>query len=181
MLMREPSPVLDCAALFPPLHDELFGLLGALTPEQWQAATRAGDWRVRDVAGHLLDGDLRKLSFHRDRHPPQPPPEADDAYAGLVAFINALNREGVDWARRLSPRVLLELLRFTGPQVSQLVASLDPFGTRDDRPSRPRSSRWTNAARGGCSSRPCRKANGARASRSRVTRAWPRLPEGRSP
>jgi uncharacterized protein (TIGR03083 family) len=113
------------AALFPELHGELVALLRGLAPTDWERPTVAGRWRVRDVAAHLLDGDLRKVSVYRDGHALAPErPIAD--YRDLVAFINALNATGIDAARRLSPRVLVDLLEISGGWVSELVASLPP-------------------------------------------------------
>ncbi len=115
------------AALFPRLHRELIALLRGLAPSDWGRSTVAGRWRVRDVAAHLLDGDLRKVSVYRDGHAIAPErPIAD--YRDLVAFINTLNASGVDAARRLSPRVLVDLLEISGGWVSELVASLPPHG-----------------------------------------------------
>jgi hypothetical protein len=47
-------------------------------------------------------------------------------YDEIVAFINRLNVVWVETARRLSPRVLTDLLEWTGPQVAALFASLAP-------------------------------------------------------
>jgi uncharacterized protein (TIGR03083 family) len=116
----------DVAPLFPELHRELVVLLRGLSPEDWERPTIAGAWRVRDVAAHLLDGDLRKLSFHRDGM--APPPASVAGYSDLVAFLDGLNRDWVDVARRFSPRVLTDLLEMTGAQVSAFVATLDPHG-----------------------------------------------------
>ena len=44
-------------------------------------------------------------------------------------MINDLNDAWVRATRRISPRVLMDLLRFTGPQVEAYFASLDPFAT----------------------------------------------------
>jgi hypothetical protein len=63
-----PLPPLETAPLFPDLHGELLSLLRALESGDWERPTVAGAWRVRDVAAHLLDGDLRKLAAHRDGH-----------------------------------------------------------------------------------------------------------------
>ena len=63
----EPLPPLYTAPLFAPLHAELLSLLRALTPEDWERPTLARAWRVKDVAAHLLDTQLRKLSAQRDR------------------------------------------------------------------------------------------------------------------
>jgi uncharacterized protein (TIGR03083 family) len=113
--------------LFPGLHAELVALLRGLTPEDWERPTIAGSWRVRDVAAHLLDVSLRKLSGQRDGHR-SPPQEPIDSYAGLVRFLNRLNRDWVQVANRLSPRTLTDLLEWTGPQVAAFVASVPPHG-----------------------------------------------------
>jgi hypothetical protein len=115
----------DVAPLFPELHRELIGLLRGLSPEDWERPTIAGAWLVRDVAAHLLDGDLRKLSFHRDGLAPIAPASPPGGYADLVAFLNGLNRDWIQAARRLSPRVLVDLLEITGAQVSAFVKTLD--------------------------------------------------------
>ena len=125
--LREPAPLLECAALFPPLHERLIALLASLDAVGWERPTVAGAWRVRDVAAHLLDGQLRKLSFHRDGLTPPAPSQPLDGYTGLVEYLNRLNRDWVDVATRFSPRVLLDLLRHSGAEVAAFVATLDPF------------------------------------------------------
>lgn len=118
-------PPLDTAALFPDLHAELVDLLRALDPPDWERRTVAGTWRVRDVAAHLLDGDLRKLAAHRDGHRLDPGrPMA--SYEDVVALIQHLNAGGVAFGTRLSPRLLTDLLEVTGRWMSTFVASLDP-------------------------------------------------------
>ncbi|HEX4963258.1 MAG TPA: maleylpyruvate isomerase family mycothiol-dependent enzyme [Thermoanaerobaculia bacterium] len=125
--MQPVQPIL-LADLFPGLHAELIALLRGLAPDDWDRPTVAGAWRVRDVAAHLLDVQLRQLSLKRDgaRLPPPEPPIA--GYADLVAFLNRLNAEWVAAARRLSPRVLTDLLDLAGRQMAEVTAALDPFG-----------------------------------------------------
>jgi hypothetical protein len=77
------------------------------------------------VAAHLLDGDLRKLSFHRDGHRVARDSPTEE-FGAIVALINELNASGVAWARRLSPRILTELLAVTGSAVANFVGTLDP-------------------------------------------------------
>jgi uncharacterized protein (TIGR03083 family) len=110
---------------FAPLHAELIGLLRGLAPDDWHRPTACTLWSVRDIAAHLLDDDLRRLSFHRDRHPP--PGSGPLSGAGLVALVNRMNAEWVAVARRMSPRVIVDLLEVTGPWVVELFRATDPF------------------------------------------------------
>lgn len=112
--------------LFPGLHAELIALLRGLSDADWERPTVAGSWRVRDVAAHLLDVSLRKLSGQRDGHRFPPPDEPIDGYAGLVRWINRMNRDWVQVSGRLSPRLLTGLLEWTGPQLAAFVASVPP-------------------------------------------------------
>ena len=121
----QPLTPIYTADLFPPLHGELIDLLRGLAPADWERPTVAGDWRVRDVAAHLLDVDLRKLSVSRDGFL-APPDEPIGGYGDLVRFLNRLNADWVAAARRLSPRALVDLLAVTGPAVSELIAALPP-------------------------------------------------------
>jgi uncharacterized protein (TIGR03083 family) len=126
-MLRPPPPLLDCAGLFPGLHRELMELLDGLSDEAWLRPTIAGQWKVRDVVAHLLDGQLRKLSFHRDGLTPPAPSQAIAGYGDLVAYLNQLNQDWVRLAQRFSPRVLRDLLRASGEQVAAFVAALDPM------------------------------------------------------
>src|SRR5688572_31638837 len=96
------------AHLFPEIEARLIGLLRSLTPDEWDAQTVAPAWKVKDVAAHLLDTQLRKLSRARDRYASGPPPLIKSR-ADLLAFVDRLNAEGVEMYRRLSPRVLISL------------------------------------------------------------------------
>lgn len=124
--MTELPPTLT-AHLFRPLHAELVGVLRTIDGEQWLAPTLARRWRVRDVVAHILDGDLRRLSFHRDLHPVPPAPGPLQSRQDLVAFLNDLNHEWVSASQRLSPTVLLALVEWSGYQVAGFVESLDSF------------------------------------------------------
>lgn len=118
--------MIDTRPLFQPLHGELLGLLRGLAPAEWGAQTICPAWKVRDVAAHLLDTMLRRLSFGRDAMPPPPPERPIEGYADLVAFLDGLNADWVRAMRRLSPRVLIDLLAATGPQIADFFDSLDP-------------------------------------------------------
>jgi len=111
----------DTRPFFRPVAAELFALLRALPPDAWDAPTLAGSWRVRDVVAHLLDVGLRRLSFHRDGHTPPAPETPPRGDRDFVAFINGLNRQWVEAAARLSPRLLIELSAFVGISLADFV------------------------------------------------------------
>ncbi|HEX7832118.1 MAG TPA: maleylpyruvate isomerase N-terminal domain-containing protein, partial [Thermoanaerobaculia bacterium] len=121
--MRHLQPIVT-THLFAPLNAELVAMLRTLTEEEWSRPTVAGSWTVRDVAAHLLDTCMRRLSMDRDGYAPPLPP---DAFAnGLGAFINNANREGVEWLRRLSAPMLTDLIERYGQQMAEFFASKDP-------------------------------------------------------
>ena len=74
----EPLEPCYTANLFRPLSKQLVTLLRGLAPADWDRPTLAGAWRVRDVAAHLLDGQLRRISVQRDAH--LIPPDRSDRY-----------------------------------------------------------------------------------------------------
>ena len=121
--MREPEPIL-VAHLFEPVNDALVALLRSLTPQEWDAPTVAGAWSVKDVAVHLLDTTIRRLSMDRDGYAP---PLPADAFAdGLAGFVNSMNRDGVAWGQRLSSPLLIDLHERYGRQMAAFFASLHP-------------------------------------------------------
>ena len=122
----EPAGRIDAAPLFPRLHARLIELLRSLSPEEWERRTVAALWTVKDVAAHLLDGDLRRIGLHRDGWSLAPSGVAIASYEDLVRWIDAVNAEWVAAMRRVSPRILTEMLESSGREVSALFAGLDP-------------------------------------------------------
>jgi uncharacterized protein (TIGR03083 family) len=122
--MKTPAPIL-VADLFPEVRQSLLSLLGSLSAEDWLRPTAASKWNVKDVALHILGGDISNLSRRRDAY--TPPGPAITGWEDLVVFINELNASWVAAARRLSPRVLCDLLAHIGAQVDAYFLSLDPF------------------------------------------------------
>lgn len=114
--------------LFRPLCTEIVTLFRSLTPEQWERQTIAGDWRVRDVAAHMLDTALRRLSFHRDRLPPPSPAQPFTSERDLAAFVNALNATWLAAARRLSPRVITGLYAMATEELCHFVETFPDDG-----------------------------------------------------
>ena len=122
----EPLGALDTAPLFAGLGEELVALLRSLAPDQWALPTICPGWQVRDVAAHLLDSGLRRVSVDRDGHLAPPPAEPIASYRDLVRFLDRLNAEWVVAARRLSPRLLVELLHHLERRLPEVLGALDP-------------------------------------------------------
>jgi len=112
--------------LFPKLDAKLIELLRSLSAADWERQTVAPLWRVKDVAAHLLDTNLRRLSIVRDGFFGEAPEHAD-SWDGLVAFLNRLNADWVKAAKRISPPVLIDLLEHTGHKVNEFYRGLDPY------------------------------------------------------
>ncbi|TAF43037.1 MAG: hypothetical protein EAZ64_09645 [Sphingobacteriales bacterium] len=112
--------------LFPVLDKKLIELLNSLTTEQWNNQTVAKLWKVKDVASHLLDGNLRALSTSRDTYFGEKP-ENIHSYQDLVGFLNYLNMSWTSATKRLSPQVIISLLEITGKEYTEHLKTLKPF------------------------------------------------------
>lgn len=102
----------------------LITLLQSLSPDDWQKPTVARLWNVKDVAGHLLDGNIRALSMLKDGYFGENP--TDFSYDGLVTYLNGLNADWVKAMKRVSPQMLIVLHQLTAPLYQQYYASLHP-------------------------------------------------------
>jgi uncharacterized protein (TIGR03083 family) len=120
---RDVQPV-ETVTLFPDLLAGLLDLTASLTADQWAAQVPRKRWTVKDVALHLLGGDVGILSRARDGYAASTSSATD--HAELVAFITQLNDSWVQAAQRISPELLGELLLFTGTRVDAYFRSLDP-------------------------------------------------------
>jgi len=114
----------DTRPLFRPVSSQFVALLRTLPAADWERPTIAGSWLVRDVVSHVIDIGLRRLSFHRDRMAPPPPPQPIASERDFVTFINTINRDWVMALRRCSPRVLTGLAEKAGAELSDFFESL---------------------------------------------------------
>ena len=112
--------------LFPVLDKMLIDLLRSLNASEWNYPTVARLWSVKDIAAHLLDGNLRNLSASRDAHLITPD-HPISSYTELVDYINGINGTWVAVAKRLSPQLLIELLESSGKAYTDHLSKLDPF------------------------------------------------------
>lgn len=119
--MKDLEPILT-GPLFAEVRRELVLLLKGLSEEEWARPTAAPKWNVKDVALHILGGDVGNLSRRRDVFSLT----ADlSTYEKLVAFINDLNASWVAAGQRMSPRVLIDLTEHVGRQADEYFAGLN--------------------------------------------------------
>lgn len=124
MGIRQPVEPILTVELLTEILQALLNLLDSLSDEDWQRPTVCAGWSVRDVALHMLGDDVGLLSNMRDQDGQY---HAFEGWDGLVAFINAQNALWVEAARRMSRRLLIDLLQFTGTQVITSFESIDPL------------------------------------------------------
>ena len=141
-------PPILTAHLFEELDERLIELLGSLSPSEWQQSTIVPAWNVKQVAAHLLDTALRRLSLDRDGELASQPPI--NSARDLADLVNTLNARGVEIYGRLSARVLIALMRVATRELREYFLSMDP-----DAPARfavswageTRSANWFDIAR----------------------------------
>jgi uncharacterized protein (TIGR03083 family) len=122
-MTQNPPPVL-VADRFPALLNTLLDLLNTLSFDDWHRPTIAENWTVQDIALHLLGDDVNILSGWRDGF--AGPDVSITTWDELVNWIDESNNRWVAATRPISPRLICDLLRFTGDQVSAHFSSVDP-------------------------------------------------------
>lgn len=106
------------------VNAELLDLLATFGAEDWSRPTVHPERDVKDLTAHLLHGSLRRVASLRDGYTPEVQPLS--GFEELVAFIQRDNREFMTGMRRLSPRILVELIATYDPQVLSLLEALSP-------------------------------------------------------
>jgi uncharacterized protein (TIGR03083 family) len=123
--MFDRTRIIATAHLFTELDGYLIDLLASLSAAEWTARTIVPRWNVHQIAAHLLDTALRRLSSCRDGW--VVPADPIHSERGLIDLVNRLNAEGVSMYGRISPTMLLALTKATVPQLAEYVVSLDPM------------------------------------------------------
>ncbi|MDQ2811077.1 MAG: maleylpyruvate isomerase N-terminal domain-containing protein [Actinomycetota bacterium] len=123
---RPPAePPEDYADLVVLERDRLSELLAGLHAPDWERPSPCPGWSVLDLCCHLLGDDLGLLARHRDGYYGTPGPGGTPE-SEFVAWLDELQAEWVRAARRLSPRLVTELLRWAGPQITGTFRREDP-------------------------------------------------------
>lgn len=116
--------MIETLSLFPDLNQELIYFLADLKAEEWRLKTSVADRTVKDLAAHILDGSMRRLSIQRDHYLNS---EFQSHFASneeLVEAIQQLNRSWMLAFQRISPRLLIELLKKYEQEVYELFTRL---------------------------------------------------------
>ncbi len=121
--MKPVGPI-SVIGLFPPLSRELLALLKSLQPAEWALPLAYPSWTVKDVAAHLLGGNLGRLWFHPNAAASSAHPAL--GYHELLDLINRDNQAWVEAARRISPEFLTEFLDLTDRRLYAHFLSLPP-------------------------------------------------------
>lgn len=115
----------DYAALFAVERDRLNELLADLQAGDWQQPSPCPGWSILGLCCHLLGDDFGLLARHRDGHYGTPSP-GGATEGEFVSWLDELQAEWVRASRRLSPRLVTELLRWAGPQIADTFRREDP-------------------------------------------------------
>lgn len=115
----------NVAGLLPDLNNLLMELLHSLAPADWDKKTVARHWTVKDVAAHLLDGNIRVLSMLQDEYYGE---SFNSANESLLDFLNRINADWVKAMKRVSPSMLILLHQATADMYCSYYAGIDPNG-----------------------------------------------------
>ena len=124
-MMSRSDPSVSLSMAFRVERGRLLDVLQSLEASDWLRPTRCPGWSVHGLGLHLLGDDLSFLAWQRDEHHGTPAPASLDE-AGFINWIDALQVEWVDAARRLSPRLVVEMLAWLDIPVARTVDAQEP-------------------------------------------------------
>jgi uncharacterized protein (TIGR03083 family) len=120
--------MLDVTAMLRPERQALVDLLDDLAPEQWDLPTECPAYSVHGIATHLLGDDLSLLSRQRDAAPSGLFAIAEELPGvDFRTLLDTFNDRWVAGARFLSPRLLIDLLRYAGEETAAYYGSVDLY------------------------------------------------------
>ena len=110
----------DYADLFELERTRLLELLATIDQPDWSRPTPAPAWDVAGLCRHLLGDDLYLLSLLRDDHLGTEPPAVLDE-SEFIAWLDTLQEDWVHASRRISPSLVVELLGWLGPRLTDTL------------------------------------------------------------
>ena len=109
----------------------MLDLLKGLDERDWERPTPCPGWTVLGLAGHLLGDDFGVLSWRRDNYMGTASP-AGLSEGEFIDWLDELQMEWVRAARRVSPRLVVELLEWAGPGLVAVLGD-EELAERSDR------------------------------------------------
>ena len=116
--------VLPVLGPFRKVNQRLLELLRDLDSDDWAKPTAIPTRDVKDLAAHLLQGSLGRVTSLRDGYRRSTPPIND--YKSLVDFIQLCNREFMTGMKRVSSEIITELIAIYDEKVVALFEAADP-------------------------------------------------------
>lgn len=127
--MSDRLPPVQTNHLFQELSTELITLLRTLSRDSWEKPTCYPHWTVHDIAAHMLQTGISRLSAQRDGYRRDSELPESDGYESLSERIDAANTLWTDTLSSVSPRVLVDLLRETESQLASFFRHM-PIDSR---------------------------------------------------
>jgi uncharacterized protein (TIGR03083 family) len=115
------GPAIDVRPVLADQQTAFIDLLRRLDEDEWTRPTVCPGWNVKDVAAHVLGDHVGRLSMHRDGYFGMSPRDGE----AFPAYLDRINEEWVDAARRLSPRMLIGLLSAAGDEIVAFWQTVD--------------------------------------------------------
>lgn len=115
------GPPIDTRPVFAEQQAAFIDLLRRLDDDEWAEPTICPGWSVKDVAAHVLGDHVGRLSIHRDGFHVVHPRDGE----AFPTFLDRINEEWVDAARRISPPLLIELLSNVADQIIAFWRTVD--------------------------------------------------------
>ena len=118
--------MIDVLPIFPKLDALLIEVLSGLSPQQWHKDTICKQWKVKDIAAHVLDVAIRRLSIGSDAY--QMPAAAINKQGENLEYLNYLNAGRLSTYERVSPALLISQLKIVQEELHLYFKDLDPAG-----------------------------------------------------
>ena len=120
--MKKPG-IVDTRTIFPEIAEMLISLLGSLNNEDWQKPTCYPNWKVRDIAMHLVRTGLGRLSKQRDGYGAEEPKTDPVPFEKLCGHIADGNDRWNAVTQNISPALILDLVSLVEKQLADFISS----------------------------------------------------------
>ena len=117
--------VIETYNLFSEITEKLIILLSGLDKEQWELPTCYPSWKVKDIAAHLIQTSISRLSIQRDGYSGSVSLNGKTSFQDLSAFIDEANSSWSDTFSAISPRVLLDIIKVAERQLADFIQTQD--------------------------------------------------------